>query len=90
MTQDELPTTVEELQALLLATHRDAHNARREAGVARQAADELAQTVSLQREQIEKKDRQIIELLQALRGRASAHFGRVRGFGWLALLCVVC
>jgi transposase len=69
MTQDELPTTVEELQALLLATHRDAHNARREASVARQAADDLAQTVTRQREQIEKKDRQIVELLQALRGK---------------------
>lgn len=83
MTQDELPTTVEELQALLLATHRDANNARREAtdarqeadhirreaDVAREAADELALTVARQREQIEKKDRQIIELLQALRGK---------------------
>lgn len=62
MTQDELPTTVAELQALLLATHRDADNARRE-------AMELAQTVEHQREQIEKKDRQIVELLQALRGK---------------------
>jgi len=76
MTQDELPTTVEELQALLLATHREAHNARQEAvaaqrkaALATQESDELAQTVARQREQIEKKDRQIIELLQALRGK---------------------
>lgn len=55
MTPDELPTSVAELQRLLLATH--------------QQATELAATVDEQRQQLQQKERTIHELLQALRGK---------------------
>ena len=52
---DELPTTVEELQQLLLQ--------------AQQKNVELAATVDSQKQQLKKSERTICELLQALRGK---------------------
>jgi transposase len=69
MTQDELPTTVNELQRVILDTHRRMEAAQRAVAVAQQQATELASTIDTQRDQLEKKDRQILELLQALRGK---------------------
>ena len=62
MNADHLPSSVEELRELLLATHRRLE-------LAEQQTAELATTIDTQREQLEKKDRQILELLQALRGK---------------------
>jgi len=62
MNADHLPSDVEELRKLLLATHRRLELAERQTA-------ELATTIDTQREQLEKKDRQILELLQALRGK---------------------
>ena len=62
MNADHLPSDVEELRKLLLATHRRLE-------IFEQQTTELATTIDAQREQLEKKDRQILELLQALRGK---------------------
>lgn len=66
---DDLPSTVEELRELLLQTHQRLEVAGREAAIAQQQTMELATTIDTQREQLDKKDRQILELLQALRGK---------------------
>ena len=62
MNADHLPSDVEELRKLLLAAHRRLELSERQ-------TVELATTIDTQREQLEKKDRQILELLQALRGK---------------------
>ena len=58
----DLPTTVEELQQLLLTT-------RQQADVALQQNAELAATIADQQQELQQKDRKILELLQALRGK---------------------
>lgn len=62
MTQDELPTSIAELQKLVLAMHR-------EVVVSKQQAIELTATVTAQQKQLEKSERTIRELLQALKGK---------------------
>jgi transposase len=69
MNAEHLPSTVKELRELLLATHQQVKDARRAAAIAHEQTTELATTIDTQREQLEKKDRQILELLQALRGK---------------------
>ena len=69
MNAEHLPSTVKELRELLLATHQQVKDARRAATIAQEQTSELATTIDSQREQLEKKDRQILELLQALRGK---------------------
>lgn len=69
MTTDGQPATVEELRQLLLTTQQQLAAAQRETVVVRQQAVELTTTIDSQRQQIERKDRQILELLQALRGK---------------------
>jgi len=62
MDANQLPTDVEELRALLLKTHASLQQAQRE--VSKQSA-----TINDQRQQLDKKERQILELLKALRGK---------------------
>ena len=69
MTHDELQTTVDELRKALLETHQRMETAQRVAATAQHQTTELATTIDRQRDQLEKKDRQILELLQALRGK---------------------
>ena len=69
MNAEHLPSTVKELRELLLTTHQQVKDARRAAAIAQEQTTELATTIDTQREQLEKKDRQILELLQALRGK---------------------
>jgi len=59
---ERMPTTLEEMHQLLLAT-------RQQLQVAQQQSSELAATIDTQQQQLEQKDRQILELLQALRGK---------------------
>lgn len=62
MTQDELPTTIEELQKLVLSLHR-------EVVVTKQQAIELTSTVEAQKKRLEQSERTIKDLLQALKGK---------------------
>ena len=83
MTQDELPTTIEELRELVLTMDRqlqvsvqqaaDAQQslltAQRTVVVEQQKAIELTATIASQQKQLESSQRTIRELLQALRGK---------------------
>lgn len=62
MNQDELPTTIEELREYAL-------NARRQLQTVQQQALELTATIASQKQRLEKSERTILELLQALRGK---------------------
>lgn len=69
MKPDELPTTVEELQRLLISAQGRADHERRRAEVAEQQTLELTATIDKQQQQLARKQRTIQELLQALRGK---------------------
>jgi len=62
MTPNELPTSIEELQKLVLSL-------RREVVVTKQQAIELTSTVEAQKKRLEQSERTIKELLQALKGK---------------------
>ena len=62
MNPNDLPTSIEELQQLVLAL-------RREAVVAKQQTIELTSTVAAQKKQLQQSERTIRELLQALKGK---------------------
>jgi transposase len=72
MSQDDrhqLPTTIAELQALLLQTREEAAALQRDAAVKAQAIVELSATIDSQKQQLEKNKITITELLAALRGK---------------------
>ncbi len=62
MSSNQLPTDVEELQRLLLESQQ-------QAALAQTQVEELTATVTKQSKELEKKDRQIKELIQAMRGK---------------------
>jgi hypothetical protein len=62
MTPNELPTSIEELQKLVLSL-------RREVVVTKQQAIELTSTIEAQKKRLEQSERTIKELLQALKGK---------------------
>ena len=83
MNPNDLPTSIEELQQLVLAQHlqvqailkeqealrRTATDAKREAVVAKQHTIELTSTVAAQKKRLQQSERTIRELLQALKGK---------------------
>lgn len=69
MRQDDLPTSVKELQRLLMEVHQRAGLAEQRTAVAEQRAVELTATIDKQRRQLEQSELKIRELLQALRGK---------------------
>ena len=76
MTPNELPTSIEELQKLVLSQHQrvqsmltEKEKLQREIVVARQQAIELTSTVEAQKKRLEQSERTIKELLQALKGK---------------------
>ena len=83
MTPNELPTSIEELQKLVLSQHqrvqsmltekeklrREVDHAKREVIIAKQQAIELTSTVEAQKKRLEQSERTIKELLQALKGK---------------------
>lgn len=76
MTPNELPTSIEELQKLVLSQHQrvqsiltEKENLQREIVVAKQQAIELTSTVEAQKKRLEQSERTIKELLQALKGK---------------------
>lgn len=66
---DQLPTNVAELQALLLKSREEVRAGERALAVAQQQATELGATVEQQRGKLEAAQQQIVELLRALRGK---------------------
>ncbi len=76
MTPHDLPTSIEELQKLLLQTRCEKENLRREVEqvnremiIAKQQTIELTSTVEAQKKRLEQSERTIKELLQALKGK---------------------
>ena len=76
MTPNELPTSIEELQKLVLSQHQrvqsiltEKEKLQREIVVAKQQAIELTSTVEAQKKRLEQSERTIKELLQALKGK---------------------
>lgn len=69
MTQDELPTTIEELQRMILAMDRQLHVSQRNVALEQQKSIELTATIESQQKQLQQSERTIRELLQALRGK---------------------
>ncbi len=69
MKPEELPTSVEALQALLLKTHSQLQQTRHQLKTAEHTAAELSSTVQQQRTTIDKQEQTIRELLAALRGK---------------------
>ena len=76
MTQDELPTSIEELQKLVLSQHQRVQSMltekealHRQVIIAKQQAIELTSTVEAQKKRLEQSERTIKELLQALKGK---------------------
>jgi transposase len=69
MTQDELPSTIEELQRLVLKTVAECERLEREVIVSKQQTVELTSTVESQKKRLEKSEQTIRDLLQALKGK---------------------
>jgi transposase len=76
MTPKDLPTSIEELQKLLLQTRtekellrREVEQVNREVIIAKQQTIELTSTVEAQKKRLEQSERTIKELLQALKGK---------------------
>ena len=76
MTPNELPTSIEELQKLVLSQHQrvqsiltEKETLQREVIIAKQQAIELTSTVEAQKKRLEQSERTIKELLQALKGK---------------------
>lgn len=76
MTPNELPTSIEELQKLVLqarfekeALRNQVDDVKREMIIAKQQTIELTSTVEAQKKRLEQSERTIKELLQALKGK---------------------
>ncbi|MBL8813061.1 MAG: hypothetical protein JNM43_23030 [Planctomycetaceae bacterium] len=83
MKRNQLPTAIEELRTMLLEQHRqmqtmlaekealrqEAEQAKREVVIAKQQTIELTSTVTKQKKELERSERTIKELLQALKGK---------------------
>ena len=76
MNPNDLPTSIKELQQLVLAQHlqvqailTEQEALRREAVVAKQQTIELTSTVAAQKKRLQQSERTIRELLQALKGK---------------------
>jgi transposase len=69
MTQDELPTSIEALQKLVLQTFAEKETLHREIVIAKQQTIELTSTVESQKKRLEQSERTINDLLQALKGK---------------------
>ena len=69
MDGNPLPTDVETLKKLLLETQQQLATSREELATSQQQATELAATVSEQEEKLAAKEQQILELINALRGK---------------------
>lgn len=69
MDANQLPTDVEELKRMLLRTRSELMASRSELATSRQQVTELSSTVIEQEKRLEQKEQQILQLLQALRGK---------------------
>lgn len=69
MDASELPTDVEQLKAMLVATLAEKEKAHRKANQFQQQANELSATVTAQEKKLAAREQMIKELLSALRGK---------------------